>query len=74
MLSSSLSPQSPLATITLPAPQSNCLNFRLIIRWKGREQYLNVPSFEDISNLYKIGMCKFLKNLTIFNNVNDLHK
>ena len=53
------SPQSPSKTNyspTLPAPQSNCLNFRLIIRYKGHEQYINIPSFEGIGNLYKIGM------------------
>ena len=57
-----LSPQSPSTySIPLPAaPQSNCLNFKLIIRYKGREQSLNVPSFEDISNLYKIGNYKIL--------------
>ena len=68
MLPSPLSPLSQISfqqqqTLTqLPPPppssSSSSLNFRLIIRCDGHEQYLNIPSFEEISNLYKIGLKK----------------
>lgn len=49
-----------------PSQQSSSissLNFRLIIRCNRIEQYLNIPSFEEISNLYKIGLKKaYLKD------------
>ena len=71
MLSSS--PLSPLSQIPLQQQQQqqqqqttqlqsssslSSLNFRLTIRCDGYEQYLNIPSFEEISNLYKIGLKK----------------